>query len=171
MTTKAIEYINQISTELTSVDRLLYKIGRALNNSQPPLEGRLIVRKWHPHGLKNGSEPFVIRQTRKKTKYPERVEEKALSRRASSRGPFALNYMETRELLSIYSDLYAYRKRLKELMFNIENSCRSTLNGNHGRLRESELSIINLDNAVHRKLVDNELDGLYESIGEKIIKD
>lgn len=171
MSNRQENYLDALKQELALCDRLLYKLGRALDSSQPSLPGKLTIRAWLTQGANKPEEPVIIVQTKERTKYPQRVEEKYLGMKAISRGPFGRNYHYTKELLGTASELFAYRKRLKEVIRTIEMSARSTLNGNRGKLREAEEKVIRLDKDILKKLTEDGLDDYHNAIGPKIFTD
>jgi len=168
MNNRQENYLDDLKKELALCDRLLYKLGRALDSSQPSLPGKLTIRAWLTQGSNKPEEPVIIVQTKEKTKYPKRVEEKYLGIKAISRGPFARNHHLTKELLGVASELFSYRKRLKEVIRIIEMSARSTINGNRGKLREAEEKVIRLDRIILEMLTEDGLDEYHNNIGPKI---
>ena len=160
----------RLQQELEIVDRLLIKIDRVLDSAQPNLPGKIRIFFWHTHGQKKETEPVIVRRSKTKTKYPDKIQEKFLARRALSKGLFQRNHESTKSLLKLTSELLAYRKRIKDCITETENRTRGILNGNHGRTRDAEMSVIRLDRDVYARLEADGLEDYHQEIGEQIFK-
>ena len=167
---KTLDNLSKIYEEIDLLDRLLFKLDNALDSSQPNCAGKLSIKFWVTQSSSDNQEPVVIVRTATRTKYPKKVQEKYLSGKALSRGPFARNYESTKELLKIASELLTYRRKLKEAITIIENKLRGTINGNYGRLMDAESLIIEIDKTVYAKLSEDELEDYHQELGKPIFK-
>lgn len=165
---KNLDCVAEIYKELELLDRLLYNLNKVLDSAQPNLEGKLSIRFWKTHSTDERLNPVIIARSKLKEKYPRKVQEKYLSGKALSRGPFIRNYESTKELLKLASKLLTYRKKLKEVIAIVEMRARATLNGNYGKLMGIESLVIRLDTDVRRRLVEDDLEDYHQELGKPI---
>ena len=169
-------YLDELHEELDSIDQLLYKVSKVLNSSQPSLQGKIWLYFWRTGGKDQDASPVFVRQAKNRikndtrTKYPERMLEKNLSRRALSRDQFERNYASTKAVLLVASELLTRRHALRESIKKIGLIARGSLNGNFRRSQDSETQIINIDNVVYRSLKDIGLEDTHHAIGLAIFE-
>lgn len=171
---KDLNYLDELVKEAETIERLLLKVSKLLDSCQPNRPGRIRLYFWHAHGKERDTDPIFVRQAKKdpdplaKIKFPERLPEINLSRRALSRGAFERNYELTKETLLLAAKILKRRKAVRDSINKIGFIARGTLNGNFLASSTDEKNIIAIDSLIYQRLKDDTVEDLHCDIGPVI---
>ena len=103
-----------------------------------------------------------------KKKFPEKLPEINLSRRALSKGVFERNYEFTKATLLLAAKILKRRKAVRDSINKIGFIARGTLNGNFLASSTDEKNIIAIDSLIYQRLKDDTVEDLHCDIGPVI---
>jgi|GEM_PF-3239959 hypothetical protein len=174
---KDLNYLDELVEEAETIEQLLLKVSKLLDSCQPNRPGRIRLYFWHTHGKGRDTNPIFVRQHKKdpdpmaKIKFPERLPEINLSRRALSRGAFERNYEFTKATLLLAAKILKRRKSVRNSINKIGLIARATLNGNFMASSIDEKSLIAIDSLIYQSLKDDTVEDFHCDIGPVIFSE
>jgi hypothetical protein len=174
---KDSNYLDELVEEAETIEQLLLKVSNLLDSCQPNRPGRIRLYFWHAHGKERDTDPIFVRQAKKdpdplaKIKFPERLPEINLSRRALSKGVFERNYEFTKATLLLASKILKRRKAVRDSINKIGLIARGTLNGNYKESLTDEKNLIAIDSMIYQRLKDDTFEDMHCDIGPVIFSE
>lgn len=106
----------ELINRLAAIDKCIVEYGKLLNDSQPGISGKILVRWWKigARGRAGGTTPvfMVLRRNRVDRLSGKLLSKKNITKKAKSSGSFAVNHEPTIEILATLANLFEMRAKI-----------------------------------------------------------
>lgn len=106
----------ELISRLEAIDKSIVEYGKLLNDSQPGISGKILVRWWKigARGRAGGTTPvfMVLSRNRVNRLSGKFLSKKNITKKAKSSGSFAINHEPTIEILATLANLFEMRAKI-----------------------------------------------------------
>ena len=106
----------ELINRLSAIDKNIVEYGKMLNDSQPGISGKILVRWWKTgaRGRAGGTTPvfMVLSRNRVGRLSGKLLDKKNITKKAKSVGNFAINHEPTVEILATLANLFEMRAKI-----------------------------------------------------------